>query len=316
MKTNNRFLLAAILALALAFIFGCSSPGGSGFVSNPSSSSGGNETSFAYCITALGCLPGPFTASTCTGQLSNSCPTNPNPTYSLDGVWKSSTESIKGRIITISGSIGVFSAFGTINALTQSAIDKGYWKLGDQAWRNITSTGNLTWSGQFLATQYNTSNPNVAIGTGWVNATFTLSADGQTLTCTSVDGSATSIWTRSTYSLDGVWESSTESIKGRIITISGSIGVFNAFGTTSALTQSAIDKGYWKLGDQAWRNITSTGNLTWSGQFLGTSYNTSNPNVAIGTGWVNATFTLSADGQTLTCTSVDGFATSIWTRKQ
>ena len=80
MKTNNRFLLTAILALASAFIFSCSSPGGSGFSNSPSSgSSGGNEVSYEYCITALGCLPGPFTASTCGGQLSNSCPTNPTP---------------------------------------------------------------------------------------------------------------------------------------------------------------------------------------------------------------------------------------------
>jgi len=61
-------LLSAGILLALAFTFGCSSDDGGG------NSSGGSEQSYNYCITADGCLPGPFTASTCNGQLSNGCP--------------------------------------------------------------------------------------------------------------------------------------------------------------------------------------------------------------------------------------------------
>jgi len=121
----TKIALAAGFVLALAFTFSCSSPGGGGFAasydycitesgclpgpftastcsgqlantcpnngSSPSSSTGGssssaggssssvgNEPSYAYCIVALGCLPGPFTASTCTGQLANSCPVTPS----------------------------------------------------------------------------------------------------------------------------------------------------------------------------------------------------------------------------------------------
>jgi hypothetical protein len=113
---------------------------------------------------------------------------------SLNGTW----EWIgNGRVITISGNKGVFNRFeNPVPALWQSAIDKGYVTIGStSSWQNLTSTGNLTWSGQLLAVRYNTSNPNVAIGTAWQNCTFSLSSNGQTLTCTANDGS-TSTWTR------------------------------------------------------------------------------------------------------------------------
>jgi hypothetical protein len=233
-----------------------------------------------------------------------------SPNLSLDGVW----DWIDiGRQITISGSTGVFSKFeNNPSAFIQDAINKGYFAIGGQAWRNIKSTGNLTWSGQFLAITVNTSNPNVAIGTTWVNCTFTLSADGQTLNAINSNG-GTSTWTRGNYKLDGVWDWIDI---GRQITISGSTGVFSRFeNNPSAFIQDAINKGYFAIGGQAWRNIKSTGNLTWSGQFLAITVNTSNPNVATGTNWVNCTFTLSADGQTLTAINSNG-GTSTWIRKQ
>jgi len=109
------------------------------------------------------------------------------PTYSLDGIWE-----IEGIQITFNGSTGVFTALNFSDDINvwQSALDKGYIKLGDTIWRNLTSTGNLTWSGQMLGIRVNTSSPNVATGTDWGNTTFTLSADGQTLT----NGNGT--WTR------------------------------------------------------------------------------------------------------------------------
>ena len=250
---------------------------------------------------------------TVTGSTTPTTPTTPT-NYSLDGVWE-----MGGTRITISGNTGVFSAFGAVNAIGQSAIDKGYWKLGDQFWRNIKSTGNLTWSGQQLVIMSETSTPNVAHHTDWSSRTFTLSADGQTLTVkgTDSDGSTTSTFTRSTtQSLDGVWVNSDVNSYGRRVTISGSVGVVNAFGTVGALGQSAIDKGYWKLGDQYFKGLTSTGNLTWSGQQMAFTYNTSNDNVATGTGWTYVvTFTISADGQTLTVK--DGtILMGTWTRQQ
>jgi len=113
-----------------------------------------------------------------------------------------------------------------------------------------------------------------------------------------------------TYSLAGVWERS----DGRQVTVSGNIGIINALGSLTALGQSALDKGYLKIGDQYWKGFTSTGNLTWSGQALVITCEASSPTVAIGTIWINETFTLSADGQTLNET--EGAFTDTWTRKQ
>jgi len=107
-------------------------------------------------------------------------------TQSIDGTWVSSI----GMQITINGSTGVINQYGTLNLLSQDAVNKGYVKIGDQFWRNLISTGNLTWSGQQLGITYNTSSPNVATGTGWMDNTFTLSADGQKLTV------GTAIYTR------------------------------------------------------------------------------------------------------------------------
>jgi len=224
-------------------------------------------------------------------------------TYSLDGVWEN--ENGNGMQVTVSGSTGVLKVLPSSNALWTDAINKNYVKVGDTFWRNLTSTGNLTWSGQSLGVYSNTSSPNVATGTGWANTTFTLSADGQTLTITGAD-----TWTRKTaYSLDGVWEN--ENGNGMQVTVSGSTGVLKVLPSSNALWTDAINKNYVKVGDTFWRNLTSTGNLTWSGQSLGVYSNTSSPNVATGTGWANTTFTLSADGQTLTITGAD-----TWTRKQ
>jgi len=240
---------------------------------------------------------------------------NGTPTIqSLDGIWERSG----GMQITISGSAGVINAFGNLNALWTDAKNKNYIKLGDQHWKTITNTGNLTWSGQQLGASYNTSSPNVATGTGWVNCTFTMSANGQAVTVTgtySENEAFTDTWTRSSYSLDGVWERS----GGMQITVSGNAGIINAFGTLNALWTDAKNKNYIKLDDQHWKTITNTGNLTWSGQQLGVSYNTSSPNVATGTGWVNCTFTMSANGQTVTVTgtySENEAFTDTWTRKQ
>jgi hypothetical protein len=226
--------------------------------------------------------------------------TGGNVNTSLDGVWERG-----GMQVTVSGSTGVYSYLNSSNAssLTLDAINKDYLKIGNQAWRNLTSTGNLTWSGQSFRIQYYTSNPNVAIGTTWGSSTFIMSANGQTLT---VDGSET--WTRvSTYSLDGVWEGS----NGMRITVVVSTGTITYLGYPSALWTDAVNKNYVKVGDQIWRNLSSTGNLTWSGQNLRVlSYDS---NVAVGTTWGNCTFTMSANGQTLTAIAADSSGTSTLT---
>ncbi|MCL2443865.1 MAG: hypothetical protein FWD13_10445 [Treponema sp.] len=239
---------------------------------------------------------------------------NGTGTHSLNGVWELSN----GRQITISGSTAVMSSFGSsISALTQDAINKNYLTLGGQDMRNLKSTGNLTWSGQARVITGNLSSPNVATGTDWANCSITMSADGQTfqMTYTYLSNTDTETFTRSSYSLNGVWELS----NGRQITISGSTAVISSFGSSiSALTQDAINKNYLTLGGQDMRNLQSTGSLTWSGQARVITGNLSSPNVATGTDWANCSITMSTNGQTfqMTYTYLSNTDTETFTRKR
>jgi len=108
----------------------------------------------------------------------------------LEGVWRSGNGSTYEEI-TISGNSAVFSSFNYTNPLFKDAVNKGFYKIGGVYWRNLTSTGNLTWSGQYLGVRHNTSNPNVATGTSWSNFTIKMSADGKT-----IDSGGGRIWTR------------------------------------------------------------------------------------------------------------------------
>ena len=110
--------------------------------------------------------------------------TPPPVNVSLDGVW-AHTDNPEVRI-TASGSTGTFSSIGYTGPLALDAINKGYVKIGEQAWRNIRSTDNLKWSAQTLIITVNDSRPNVAMGTNWANSTFTMSADGKTISVTGV----------------------------------------------------------------------------------------------------------------------------------
>jgi len=345
----SRITLAAIFGFALTFTFSCSAINDA--IGDSSSSSVGEQKcggvsydpstyrceageligkckgvdyypAYQQCVSGVvvdggSSSPSVGSSSSVKSSSSSSSSSNVTPTYSLDGIWEE--KGNVGHRVTISGSTGVVSAFGDVGALVQSAIDKGYVTLNSLEWRNLKSTGNLTWSGEQKGLTANKSNLNVATGVAWTNATFTLSVDGQTLTIKgtfSGSGDFTSTFTRSNHSLDGVWENNYN--KGRV-TVSGSTGVVSAFAdVNSAAVQSAIDKGYVTLNSVTWRNLKSTGNLIWSGELKGLTINKSNPNVATGVTWINATFTLSADGQTLTIKGTDssGDFTDTFTRKQ
>ena len=152
-----------------------------------------------------------------------------------------------------------------------------------------------------------------AVTAGSTTITVTTADGGKTAQCTVTVTGSTTPTTPTTNSLDGIWEISGGGMK---ISVSGSTGIVNAFGNVNALGQSAIDKGYLTLNSTDWRNLTSTGNLTWSGEMRLITYNTSNPNVATGTRWSDTrTFTMSADGQTLTLTN-NGTLIYTFTRKQ
>jgi len=83
MKSKLFFLSTATLVLATALTFSCSGgdDGGSG------------EQTYKYCIADNQCLEGPFTASTCTGQLSNSCPGGSSSSNPVGGSSSSSDGS-------------------------------------------------------------------------------------------------------------------------------------------------------------------------------------------------------------------------------
>jgi hypothetical protein len=109
-------------------------------------------------------------------------------TPTLDGTWKTPSGS---TVITFNGSNAVYKQLTNLSGKMKSAIDKGFIKVGDQFIRNLKKTGALTWTGQELGIKSYTNAPDVATGTGWMDCTITLSADGKTFT--ENDGTT---WTR------------------------------------------------------------------------------------------------------------------------
>jgi roadblock/LC7 domain-containing protein len=227
-------------------------------------------------------------------------PDDDTTTYSLDGIWRAD-RGVSDHIVTISGSTGVFTQISSL-AAWQDAINKGYVKAGDQKFRNITKTGDRTWTAQGYNVVYNTPSPNVAIDARWSDTfTITLNANGLSFS----DGSIT--WTKTTLSLDGNWQGE-RGVSDHVVTISGSTGVFVQI-YSHPLWQDAISKGYVKVGDQKFRNLRNTGGLTWTGESFNVVYNTPAPNVAVGTNWTNYTITMNANGLSFN----DGSIT--WTRR-
>ena len=100
---------------------------------------------------------------------------------SLDGSWR--IQPSGNIIINISGNNAVWSYFNFASGgYAKDAADKGMIKVGDQYYRNLRSTGNLTWSAQILSITFNNSNRNVATGSTWVNTTLTMDPSGDTFT--------------------------------------------------------------------------------------------------------------------------------------
>jgi hypothetical protein len=96
-------------------------------------------------------------------------------TPTLDGTWKIEG----GSIFTFNGNSAVYKQLSS-SAVYQDAKNKGYVKVGDQVFRNIKKTNDLTWTAQFQFVQFNNNAPNVCIGTAWGNCTITLNPDGKT----------------------------------------------------------------------------------------------------------------------------------------
>ena len=106
--------------------------------------------------------------------------------FSLDGEWGNAD-----RMVRVSGTTAVLVRQGAYGSdVNVDAIKQTYLKIGSPQWRNLKSTGNLTWSGQMLEITWSTSKPNVATGTRWVNFTITMTADGSVIIINGVG------WTR------------------------------------------------------------------------------------------------------------------------
>jgi len=112
-------------------------------------------------------------------------------------------------------------------------------------------------------------------------------------------------------SLNGVWEA----VWGHTIGIDGNTAVYVEI-SVQTRWQDAVFKGYIKVGDQKLRNIARTGDLTWTGQDLDLTFDTSAPDAATGVIWRNCTITLSADGQTLVLVTIGkDYPVVMYTRK-
>jgi hypothetical protein len=104
---------------------------------------------------------------------------------SLNGVWVAGMNSSDplAWVITISGNTGALTKITPIDwgddlsKLWNDAMNKGYVTIGTPYWRNITSTGNLTWSGEILAVTYSGNNT-IATGISYKPCSFIMSADG------------------------------------------------------------------------------------------------------------------------------------------
>jgi len=142
----------------------------------------------------------------------------------LDGVWEADFGSI-----TISDNKCVISAL-------PSGRDNPY-KVGDQTCRGLTSTGNLTWSGQEHIMY---ADPE------WSDIQLTMSADGKKLTILSLDGETITL-TRKCNNQSGGGSSS--SVKGGSSPSGGGLT-----GTSGTITDSRDSKPYkWvKIGVQYW----------------------------------------------------------------
>jgi hypothetical protein len=115
----------------------------------------------------------------------------PTPNTSLNGVWTDGTATVN-----INGNTGVITQLGTLDALWQDAVNKGYIKVGDLHFSNLSKTGDRTWTGQRLAVSNYISVPNVAIGATTINCTITMSANGQTFTESDNSVGVFDTWTR------------------------------------------------------------------------------------------------------------------------
>jgi len=211
---------------------------------------------------------------------------------SLDGIWQTNS----GHVVYINGAAAVSIQLSS-GVLWRDAISKGYVKDGDQIFRKIIKGSTyLQWSCQELSPEFRSYAPTVATGLRWEDRTITMNANGQSIRLgnTTYYKSNFQLPAPAIPSINGVWEAEW----GHTIRINGSTGVYVEI-SVQTRWQDAILKGYIKVGDQKYRNLVRTGDLTYTGQDLDLAYDTSAPDVATGVIWRNCTVYISRDGNTL-----------------
>ena len=195
---------------------------------------------------------------------------------------------------TIGIHVGTFS---NCTGLTSITLPANVNNIGSRAFEGCTNLTSVTFKGEFGWSQGQTGIQNSAdVFPGDLRAKYVAGGPG---TYTRPAGSNT--WTKApavNTSLEGSWRR--QPTGNEIITIRGDTAVLDYYNPTSALGKSSVEKGYFKVGTQVYRNLRSTGNLTWSGQNLGVTNNTSNPDVATGTVWRNLIITMDPGGDTFT----------------
>jgi len=214
-----------------------------------------------------------------------------NTDISLNGAWvrvsDSGEVSSNGTVDTI---IDGNAYFTKIEGGWQKVMEKGGIKIGSLHYRNITKTGDRTWSAQ--AQTYNQS---TFVLLDWVNGTITLSADGQSFVGDFTSGGST----KATYNrvqsneLEGAWvrvsDSGSVNSNGTVDTIIGNTAYFTKI---EGAWQKVMENGWINIGSPHYKIISKTGDRTWSAQAQ-----TFNQSTYVLLDWVNGTITLSADGQ-------------------
>jgi len=107
------------------------------------------------------------------------------PNLSLNGVWV----IIADFEFHIEDSTGIVTKEQTTDPLLLDAVKKGYSGVGTQLYRNLKSSGHLTWTGQESFIRYNSGAPTVATGVNWRDISITMAADGKSITRTMASGS-------------------------------------------------------------------------------------------------------------------------------
>jgi uncharacterized cupin superfamily protein len=205
-------------------------------------------------------------------------PSSGGTNLSLNGIW----ERTDGNVISILGSDGYFTI---IDSGWKIVENNGDIRIGSGKFRNIKSTGNLTWSAQELT--YNTSTYRAS---NWSNCTITMASNGNTFTTYNPTTEIQSLTytRRDNTQLNGVWERA----DGNVISIIDSNGYFTVIDSDWQKVQT---NGDIRIGSGKFRNIRNTGNLTWSAQeltYTRDTYRASN--------WSNCTITMASNGNTFT----------------